>query len=117
MLGVGLLKIPVTDLARAVAFYEDALPLKATVVADEYGWAQLDGASVALALYVPGMGGGDRTVGGTVDFHLHHPRLDDLLADARAAAPGATVHENADGTRSLELADPDGNVLKIMERR
>jgi len=115
-LGVSLLKVPVADLQRAVAFYESALPLQAKFVAEEYGWAQLDGASLAIGLYVPGMGGGDRTPGGTLDFHLSHPRLDELLDDAEAADPDASIQSNADGSRSLELTDPDGNVLKIMER-
>jgi len=116
MLGVALLKVPVTDINRAVGFYEDALGLAARFVAAEYGWAQLDGASVAIALYVPGRGGGDRSPGGSVDFHLSHDRLDELLSTVRRAAPDAEIHDNDDGSRSLEFTDPDGNSIKVMQR-
>jgi catechol 2,3-dioxygenase-like lactoylglutathione lyase family enzyme len=83
MPGVALLKIPVTDIDRAVAFYHEAPGLAATFVAGEYGWAQLDGASVAIALYLPGKGGGNRSPGGSVDFHLTHNRLDEVQATVR----------------------------------
>ena len=116
-LGVALLKIPVSDLKMSVAFYEAALGLQATMVVEEFGWAQLDGVSVALALYLPGKGGGDRTLGGTVDFHLSHNHLDELHEQARKAVPDATTNDNADGSRSLEFSDPDGNIIKVMERR
>lgn len=115
-LGVALLKLPVSDLVASIRFYEKALGLQAKTVAEEYGWAQLDGVTVPLALYVPGKGGGNRTAGGTVDFHLSSNRLDALLDQARQVAPDAAVHENADGSRSLEFTDPDGNVVKVMGR-
>ncbi|MDD9728235.1 VOC family protein [Roseovarius sp. SK2] len=116
-LGVAILKIPVSDLKTSASFYEAALGLRATMVVEEFGWAQLDGVSVALALYLPGKGGGDRTLGGTVDFHLSHNHLDELHVQTRKTVPNATVHENADGSRSLEFSDPDGNIIKVMERR
>ncbi len=116
-LALDLVKIPVTDLSTSVSFYEAALGLRAAFVSDEYGWAQLDGASFAFALYVPDRGGGGRPLGGTVDFHLSHDRLDTLHAGAAKAAPDAAIHTNADGSRSLEFSDPDGNIVKVMERR
>lgn len=116
MLGVSLLKIPVRDLRASVTFYEQALGLQVEFAAEEYGWAQLDGASVALALYQPGRGGGHREPGGSVDFHLSHDRLDELLARVRAAGVKAVIHRNDDGSASLEFRDPDGNSLKIMQR-
>lgn len=115
-LGVAILKIPVSDLATAVDFYERALGLQARVIAEEYGWAQLDGATVALALYVPGKGDGNRRAGGTVDFHLSSNRLDALLEQVRRVSPDAALHENADRSRSLEFTDRDGNVIKVMGR-
>lgn len=115
-LALDLVKIPVSDLQRAVSFYEAALDLRAGFVSEKYGWAQLDGASISFALYTPGQGGGNRTPGGTVDFHLSHDRLDALQAMAATVAPDAIIHANADGSRSLEFTDPDGNLLKIMER-
>jgi len=115
-LALDLVKIPVSDLASSVTFYEAALGLKAGFVSQEYGWAQLDGASMAFALYVPGRGGGSRSPGGSVDFHLSHDRIDDLYGAVAKIASDAGLHTNADGSRSLEFSDPDGNVLKVMER-
>ena len=115
-LELDLIKLPVTDIPRSVAFYETALNLTAEFSSAEYGWAQMGGASFALALYVPGKGGGDRGPGGSVDFHLSFDDLEALHAQVRAVAPDAGIHANDDGSRSLEFTDPDGNVLKVMER-
>lgn len=116
MLGVDLLKVPVSELLPSVALYRAALGLEPAFVAEEYGWAQLEGASVGIALYVPGKGGGARTPGGSVDFHLWTNDLELLLDLARSATETAAIHQNDDGSRSLEPENPDGNVLKIMER-
>lgn len=115
-LDIALLKIPVSDLKASVVFYEAALGLQVSMIVEEFGWAQLDGASIAIALYLPSKGGGDRKAGGTVDFHLSHDRLDVLHEEARKTVPDATLHENADGSRSLEFSDLDGNIIKVMER-
>lgn len=90
----------------------DAAPVSE---AAEYGWAQFDLGGLPLALYIPGKGGGDRAPGGSVDFHLAYDDLDALtgrLADSAGAE--AALHHNADGSRSFECRDPDGNLLKIM---
>lgn len=116
MISLSLLKIPVSNLNASVAFYEQALSLKAQFVVEEYGWAQLDGTDIAIALYVPGKGGGDRTIGGSVDFHLASRDLDALKDALPSNASDVGLHENADGSRSLEFRDPDGNLMKIMEQ-
>jgi predicted enzyme related to lactoylglutathione lyase len=113
-LGVGLLKIPVSDVQVSASFYEAALGLQTKHLVEEYGWAQLDGATVALALYVSGKGGGNRLPGGTTDFHLTSRDLDALHARAIAVSDDVAIHENTDGSRSLEFTDPDGNCIKIM---
>ncbi|MEM6762598.1 MAG: VOC family protein [Pseudomonadota bacterium] len=114
MFKVSLIKVPVSDLARAVSFYEVALGVRAVFVAEEYGWAQLDGLGTPFALYVPGKGGGDRALSGSVDFHLSHPDVDALHATVSAVAADAVLAKNDDGSRSLEFSDPDGNTLKVM---
>jgi predicted enzyme related to lactoylglutathione lyase len=116
MLSLAFLKVPVTDLNRAVTFYTKALPLNLAFAAEEYGWAQLEAGELSLALYVPGKGGGNRTPGGSVDFQLHHPDLDALLATFKDNLPDvkAEIFENNDGSRSLEFTDPDSNELKIL---
>ena len=113
-LTLSTLKIPVGDLARSVAFYEAALGLKSLFVSEEFGWAQMDGADIPLALYVPGKGGGESPLGRGLDFQLAHDDLDALAETVRSVAPGAKIFTNADGSRSLEFTDPDGNLIKIM---
>ncbi|WP_299043767.1 VOC family protein [uncultured Tateyamaria sp.] len=113
-LRLALLKIPVSDLARSVPFYETVLGQPAAFVAAEFGWAQFHHPEPGLALYVPGQGGGDRTPGGSVDFHLSAQDIDALRDRIAAIADTARIHENADGSRSLEFKDPDGNDIKIM---
>jgi len=108
------LKIPVADLARSVRFYETGLGLHPIFQSERYGWAQLDGAAIPIALYVPGLGGGDRAPGGTVDFQLVTEAPEALLDRLRPLTADAALFPNDDGSRSLEFTDPDGNRLKIM---
>ncbi|MEP0068204.1 VOC family protein [Pyruvatibacter sp.] len=114
-IGLAFLKIPVTDLSRAVDFYCQGFGFTADFVSDEYGWAQLGGADIGLALYVSGKGGGDGMPGQDRDFHLLAPDLDALLAHVAPHAPAAAIATNDDGSRSLDVKDPDGNGLRIME--
>ncbi|MEM1064895.1 MAG: VOC family protein [Pseudomonadota bacterium] len=112
---LALLKIPVHDLEAAIKFYAALFATEPVFAAEAYGWAQFDLGGLPLALYVPGMGGGDRAPGGSVDFHLATSGADALagrLSDFPDA--GAGTFENADGSRSFECRDPSGNLLKIM---
>lgn len=116
MYQLALLKIPVSDVARALPFYRDALGFSEVFVVAEYGWAQLTAGDLPLALYVPGMGGGDRAPGGEVDFHLAVPDLEAWCAAAvgRGASCPAGVERGDDGSAFCVVVDPDGNRLRIM---
>lgn len=117
---LALLKIPVTEIDRSVAFYRDALDFEEQFVSSEYGWAQLLAGDLPLALYKPGMGGGDGTVGGSLDFHLamHHERFDGLAKrlQEQGHLVEDTVHQGDDGSTFVDVYDPDGNTLKIMRQ-
>ncbi|HTL53335.1 MAG TPA: glyoxalase superfamily protein [Planctomycetota bacterium] len=115
---IGLIKIPVTDLARAVVFYRDVIGMEVEDLAEEYGWAHLLAGTIGLGLYVPGHGAGDRKPGGTVDFQIEVDdvrRLFDRLRSRRALIPEG-VFQSDDGTYCMELIDPDGNILTITQR-
>ena len=114
---LALLKIPVTALPPAVAFYRDVLGFTLDFVAEEYGWAQLAAGTLPVGLYVPGEGGGERAVGGSVDFHLALPptafdTLTMTLARRGCLVDGSVQHGD-DGTTFAEAIDPSGNRLKL----
>ncbi len=114
MFRLGLLKVPVSDIDRACAFYSVLLDRAPDVRVPEYGWAHFALPDLTLALYVPGKGGGDRPPGGSVDFHLTHPDPEVVLDRLRPLQRDAAMHKNDDGSLSLDCRDPDGNGLRIM---
>jgi catechol 2,3-dioxygenase-like lactoylglutathione lyase family enzyme len=110
---LSLLKIPVSDISRAAGFYRDAMGLAEEFVVPEYGWGQFSAGDLSIAIYVPGKGGGNGPVGGTVDFHLSLP-TEEFVALSRRI--GADMVEAPDGLTFLEAVDPDGNSLKVVRR-
>ncbi|MEM9774736.1 MAG: VOC family protein [Chloroflexota bacterium] len=115
-----LLKIPVKNVDVSSQFYADNLGLNIDFAAAEYGWAQLSSGDFSMALYVPGMGGGDGQIGGSVDFHLSLPAAEfDKLANdllKKGHLNEGMIHSGNDGSTFVDMLDPDGNVLKIMKR-
>ena len=117
MFKLGLLKIPVTDLERAAAFYRDVLGFTEVFVVVEYGWGQFQVDELPIALYVPGMGGGDRQPGGSIDFHLEVSDVEachDAWVEQGAVIPAGVVRSD-EGSSFFEVTDPDGNALKITQ--
>jgi len=113
---LAMVKIPVKDVAASAPFYRN-LGFQEQFVVAQYGWAQFDADGLPLALYVPGMGGGQRSTGGTVDFHI---AVADLTAyDSALREKGVQTLEGVvrsdDGGAFLEVKDPDGNVLKFVQ--
>jgi catechol 2,3-dioxygenase-like lactoylglutathione lyase family enzyme len=114
---LSVLKIPVSDLTRGADFYRDILKFKQEFVAEQWGWAQLSADELPLALYKPGMGGGDGKIGGSTGFHLSLPpaQFDALAADLlkRSVLVDDQVHHSADGGTFIQVRDPDGNILNV----
>ena len=114
---LSLLKIPVKDLEISAKFYEQNLGFQVDFVAAEYGWAQLKTGELSVALYQPGMGGGAREIGGSVDFHLKLAtnEFDELAERIKKAGRllEDRVHTGADGTTFMDILDPDKNVIKV----
>lgn len=107
---LSLLKVPVRNLAASVPFYRDSLGMVEKFVAEQYGWAQLSAGDLDLALYVPGLGGGEGPIGGSLDFHL---ALSSEEFDQLVEVFPSSLHQGNDGTTFLEVVDPDLNSLKI----
>jgi catechol 2,3-dioxygenase-like lactoylglutathione lyase family enzyme len=115
-----LLKIPVRNVQKSSEFYQKHLGFTVDFVAEEYGWANLSSGDFAMALYEPGKGGGQRTIGGSVDFHLVLDETEFNPLSITLKETGVLVedmiHTGADGSTFIEVSDPDNNVLKIAKR-
>lgn len=112
-----LIKIPVSDIEKSVQFYEQYLNIKNIFYVKEYGWAQYDLDGIPLALYQIQLGGGSRTLGGSLDFHfaLDFEEFDELAHKLLKAniLKENRIHKGNDGSTFIELLDPDNNELKI----
>jgi predicted enzyme related to lactoylglutathione lyase len=104
---------PVTDLPAAKAVYTALLGVEPQTDAPYYVGYDIDGQHVGL---VPG--GAAQGMAGPVAY-LHVPDLDAALAAVTAA--GAVVHDaprDVGGGRLVAtVADPDGNVLGLLQDR
>lgn len=116
---IQMLKVPVSNVAASAQFYAEHLGFTLEFAAAEYGWAQLSAADVSLALYQPGMGGGNGQIGGSVDFHLSLPEkaFDFLAADLleKGLLVDDMVHTGNDGSAFIDVLDPDENIIKVMK--
>jgi predicted enzyme related to lactoylglutathione lyase len=114
---LALLKIPVSDITASAKFYSSGLGFEQECVFEEYGWAQFKAGDLSIALYIPGMGGGNRAPGGSVDFHIAASDLELLRDRLREYDPHLKlgIFKNDDGSETLEFSDPDGNEMKIMK--
>lgn len=115
-LNVQMVKIPVSDIARAVPFYRDVLGLSEDFVMADYGWAQLRAGNLPIALYVPSMGGGNGAVGQTDFVHFITSHVEEFREQLHNANidPDKHLHTGDDNSQYFELSDPDGNTFKIM---
>lgn len=113
---LNLIKIPVSDVATAVTFYRDVLGLPEEFSAPQYGWAQFRLGDVPFCLYQTGMGGGQGTPGACDSVHLTVDDIDAAyeILRARGAAVPEGIQRGNDGTAFFDLADPDGNIIKII---
>jgi len=111
--GADLVYFFVSDMERAVTFYQDVLGLRLLYRTGD-DWAQFEAGPVQLGLHASGQQGEHRA-GGTVAF-----RVDDLDASRlELAARGISFSPEGGGEggepRFVEFQDPDGNVLGLLE--
>ncbi len=105
----------VTDMDRAVAFYQEVVGLRLLARHDS-NWAELDAGPVRLALHGTREGAPVETGGTAAAF-----RVDDL--DATQAALRARgvefVHQGEveEYGRFALFPDPDGNLIEVIEYR
>lgn len=102
----------VSDMERAVTFYQDVLGLRLVYRTGD-DWAQFEAGPVQLGLHASGQG--EHRPGGALAF-----RVDDLDSSRVAlAARGISFTPEGGGEggepRFVEFRDPDGNVLGLLE--
>jgi catechol 2,3-dioxygenase-like lactoylglutathione lyase family enzyme len=110
--GADLVYFFVSDMERAVTFYQDVLGLRLLYRTGD-DWAQFEAGPVQLGLHASAQG--EHRPGGTVAF-----RVDDLDASRlELAARGISFTPEGGGEggepRFVEFQDPDGNVLGLLE--
>ena len=112
-----LVKIPVTDFARATQFYREVIGLKEQFAVAAYGWAQYELAEIPLCLYVPGMGGGSGQPGAELGFHLEVDNIEQFRAAylAQGGQLAEDIVTSDDGGQFLMVQDPDGNSFKVVQ--
>jgi len=119
MYEIKMLKVPVSDIDVSSHFYSEHLGFEIQFVAAEYGWAQLTAAGVSLALYKPGMGGGNGQIGGSVGFHLSLPDAAFQSLATSLLEKGHLVedmiHTGNDGSAFIDIFGPDRNIIKVMK--
>lgn len=115
---LSLIKVPVSNIKKALNFYEKHLDIKNVFFVEEYGWAQFDLDGIPFALYEVSKGGGERKLGGSIDFHL---ALDEDVFEERTKKwiesgilVDNQIHHGNDGTSFVDIIDLDYNQLKVM---
>lgn len=120
MYNLAMLKVGVSDLDKSVKFYTEILDFELEFKVVKYGWAQLKSGDLELALYVPGLGGGEKTLGESTDFHLildsiNFDELASILKENNHLSEDM-IHTGNDGTTFIDVLDPDKNIIKIFKK-
>lgn len=109
--------LAVSNLARAVGWFEEVLGLRAVSTIPEFGWAELATATpdvhIGLSeVAAPGVTGGAIVSLGVADIDQARRAL-----EAAAVRFDGPTHEIAGVTRLATFFDPDGNRLMLHESR
>lgn len=108
----------VRDLKKAAEFYEKKLGFKRTMMAEEFGWAELKTPSVVLALSRPS--GNDKKLVGRFTGIVFESK-DVKKSCEELTRKGIKITEEpvkkAWGGMVAAFVDPDGNEFTLMEQR
>jgi len=109
--GIDTVFYQVCNMDRAVAFYRDTLGL---TLARQEGkdWAEFDAGAIKLSL------SGELAVApqrGGATVVLHCEGIDELAASLKAAGAIVGTVEDLGGARMVDVHDPDGNEIVLME--
>jgi glyoxylase I family protein len=109
--GIDTVFYQVCNMERALGFYRDVLGLD-LVRREGNDWAEFDAGAINLAL------SGELAVApqkGGATVVLRTDRLDEVSAALREAGAVVGTVEDLGGARMLDIYDPDGNQLVLLE--
>lgn len=114
--------LPVSDERRAVAFFAEVLEFEELRDADGRGLGILRRDAVEVHLWVADGSavGAERHLAGSASCRVQVTGVDDLYERCRAAGvvhPAAALADQPWGTREFGVLDPDGNLIRLFERR
>ena len=105
---------PVSDLARAAAFYRDVLGLPQEMYSEEWHWAEFNCGNITLALKggerLPKRISGGRIALAVNDIPVAHEEL------KKRGVRVVTEPHDYSVCCAMEIADPDGNVVILHKR-
>ncbi len=108
----------VRDLKKAAEFYEKKLGFRKTMMAEEFGWAELKTPSVVLALSRPSAEQ-KKLVGRFTGIVFESENVKKSCEDLRKKGVKITEEpvKKAWGGTVAAFVDPDGNEFTMMEQR
>jgi predicted enzyme related to lactoylglutathione lyase len=112
--GADFVLLPVTDLARAAAFYRETLGLTQEIYSEEWQWAEFHCGNLTLALHggqpPASPGAGARLALAVDDIHAAYAEL------KRQGARVLNAPANHEVCWHADVLDPDGNPLILHHR-
>ena len=114
MFALHVLRVPVSDLARAKPFWTALLGVPPAEEAVDRSAARYEAGGLKILLQALGPSG-PRPLGGPLDFDLNHDDLQKLVARLPKGRR-AVIRETPDGGKFLETRDTDGNLVRVMWR-
>jgi predicted enzyme related to lactoylglutathione lyase len=114
-----VVRIAVTDWARAVRFYSETLGMPVASRSDEMGWAELETGEGRLALERTDESDSEGLVGRFVGVSLEVPDIETAhrVLAARGVEFVSPPEKQPWGGVLAHLRDPDGNILTLLGRR
>jgi catechol 2,3-dioxygenase-like lactoylglutathione lyase family enzyme len=112
--------LPVSDEARAVAFFETALGFKQLLDDGKpLGIVRRDAVEVHVWVADGSAPGAERHLAGSASCRLEVTGVDELYAHCRGLGvvhPNAPLTDQPWGTREFGVLDPDGNLISLYKR-
>jgi catechol 2,3-dioxygenase-like lactoylglutathione lyase family enzyme len=112
--GTDFIMFPVSNLARAAAFYRDILDLPQKVYSEEYQWAEYDCGNITLSLKG---GSHPNEIAAGARLALAVENIQAAFEELKAKdVPPAGPPQDHGVCQHLEIRDPDGHIVILHHR-